>query len=237
MTWRSVTLEAIQRLCHHKQSRQFTRQELLEHQLSHIVVQTASTGATPEQTVSRVLQELRAENYLYFLDNAGSYWYVGDLLPAEAEPLPDEVLDFAIQHHKLQFTDINTHDTVRLSRQRQGQQRLRTLTLANYQTQCALCDLTQPELLVTSHIVRWADALEHRGQLSNVICFCVFHDLLFEKGYLSLDDQYQPLYRPVQAQAITALYQITTPFRSPLSHPPAAEFLRRHRIRTGFEHL
>jgi len=50
---------------------------------------------------------------------------------------------------------------------------LRKKTLANYRESCALCDVNDKGLLVSSHIARWADQPEARGLLSNTICLCV----------------------------------------------------------------
>jgi len=43
-------------------------------------------------------------------------------------------------------------------------------------------------LLVASHVVGWAESVEDRGILANVICLCRIHDALFEAGYWSLSD-------------------------------------------------
>ncbi|NJN96960.1 MAG: hypothetical protein HC875_24125 [Anaerolineales bacterium] len=88
---------------------------------------------------------------------------------------------------------------------RQGQDIVRELTLENYGYQCALCDVSDEQLLVVSHISRWADDHEARGNLSNVICLCKFHDSLFEDGYLSLSDDYKVLKNQV-VQAKLSIY-------------------------------
>ena len=45
--------------------------------------------------------------------------------------------------------------------------------------------------MVASHIARWADNSEKRGDTSNGLCLCPIHDKAFELGYFSLDDKFR----------------------------------------------
>ena len=71
--WQEAVLRAIHRLCQRKGSRVFTRQELINEELPRITEETMTAGATPAQTLSRVLQELRDMQLVEFLDNRGTY--------------------------------------------------------------------------------------------------------------------------------------------------------------------
>ncbi len=236
LTWREATLQAIRELSREQQSRQFSRPLLIQHKLDQITAATHTTGSTPQQTLSRVLQELRDEGMLHFLDNQGSYWLLDEPLMASAEDFPEHVLDAALMQGKLGFADddVPTAESSRTQRQRLGQQRLRYLTLTHYGRQCALCDVAYPELLITSHVVRWGDDPLVRGNLANVMCLCRFHDALFEQGFMSLADDYSPLWKPADSEMMAQVREATRPFRSPSSHPPAPHFLHQHRQRTGF---
>jgi predicted restriction endonuclease len=120
-------------------------------------------------------------------------------------------------------------------RQRRGQARIHKLTVENYRGRCAVCDVTDAELLVASHIVGWADAPEHRGDLSNVICLCRIHDALFEVGYWSLGDNFALLKKDaIRSNTICQVLAGMTAFQAPLNHSPAARFCQRHRARAGF---
>lgn len=146
----------------------------------------------------------------------------------------DEDIDLLIQEHRLRIGCIDTGDELALSRRRRGQQRLRELTLSNYSSTCAFCDVNTPSLLVASHIVGWAEDPEARGILSNIICLCRFHDVLFEQGYLSLTDDLTVLRRPGQtSRTIATLLDNTVKFRKPRNYSPEPEFLCRHRLRFG----
>ena len=51
------------------------------------------------------------------------------------------------------------------------------------------CDVDDRRFLVGSHIARWSDNETLRGQLSNGLCLCVFHDKAFELGLFTLDEE------------------------------------------------
>lgn len=160
----------------------------------------------------------------------------GTPVDVEAQDLTDDAIDHAITTNRLRIGIVETKTATRLARQRSGQQRLRELTLLNYSSTCAVCDVSDPALLVASHIVAWADLPETRGLLSNIICLCRFHDALFEHGYWSLSDDLVVLRKEEQpSRTIARLLTGATSFRRPRNHPPEPLFLRWHRHRTGIE--
>lgn len=63
----------------------------------------------------------------------------------------------------------------------------------NYNSQCCFpeCKISDREFLVASHIARWADNIERRGDTSNGLCLCPIHDKAFELGYFSLDNNFK----------------------------------------------
>ena len=69
----------------------------------------------------------------------------------------------------------------------------REMILASYKTRCAICSLPKPELLVASHIVPWSLDFSLRMNPQNGICMCVLHDKAFDKGLLSITDDYRLL--------------------------------------------
>jgi len=71
--WKTALVNAVGRLCTRERSYTFTRQMLIDAELPHIIADTGSTGRTPAQTLSRVLQELRDMGYIEFIDSAGTY--------------------------------------------------------------------------------------------------------------------------------------------------------------------
>ncbi|OHW61264.1 hypothetical protein EUAN_23880 [Andreesenia angusta] len=54
---------------------------------------------------------------------------------------------------------------------------------------CLICGLNIKELLVASHIKPWSESNNHEKQDSdNGLLLCIGHDALFDKGYISFED-------------------------------------------------
>ncbi len=235
MLWRDAVLDALHRYSNWHDTRLVERQTLIEEELPRIVNDTGSVGLTPDQTLSRVLQELEDDGILFF-SGSGKYLLADSPVDVEAEELPDDAVDFAINSKKLLLGVVPTGDDQAIARRRRGQDRIRELALQGYGHQCGLCDIKDGKLLVASHIVRWADEPEARGNLSNVLCLCRLHDPLFEVGYVAISDSFKVLKREdVPSQMIVAVLRLTDQLRLPAANQPGPEFLRKHRIRTGFE--
>lgn len=61
----------------------------------------------------------------------------------------------------------------------------------NYLGQCAFCEIKTKQFLVGSHIIPWSKDKNFRLDPSNGICLCSFHDKAFDKGFLTIDDDYK----------------------------------------------
>ena len=72
MIWVESVEYAIRRLTSRTGNSVFTRQELIDSELERIVSEVGSTGETPQQTLSRVLQELRTQGIIDF-ESPGVY--------------------------------------------------------------------------------------------------------------------------------------------------------------------
>lgn len=201
--------------------------------MPQIIADSHGSGSTPEQTFSRVLQELRDEHMLEFLQR-GQYFLLDSSVDIANEDLPDKALRLAISHGKLAMPDIAATDVLRLKRQRRGQEKIREMTLESYEHSCAFCDVSDKVMLVAAHISRWADDIPNRANLHNVICMCHVHDPLFEYGYFAMDDRFNILRRPVKSTLISSILASQTQFRPPRDFGPSLMFLESHRTRTGF---
>jgi hypothetical protein len=233
MYWREAVLAALNRYSQRHGTYSVSRQDLIEEELEQIVKDTNSTGATPWQTLSRILQELREERLIFFTSQ-GKYLLASDKIEITKEDLPDDAIDFAITTNKLTIANFPTGEVALVARQRRGQSRVRYIALENYARRCAFCDIDQPDLLIASHIARWADMPEGRGDLHNVICMCSFHDALFEHGYFSLTDDYRIRRKLIRAgRMLAAVLDLTQSFRAPKAFSPTSHYLQAHRVRTG----
>ena len=227
MNWKEAVKLVLKRHALKHATVQIDRRQFLEEEQIEIVNLTNSTGKTPGQTVSRVLQELRDEGFLFF-SSAGKYVLTDMKFDVVTEDAPEDVLENAVSRGGLILRDVNVSDELGTIRIRRGINALRRATLSNYRHTCAICDIQAKSLLVTSHIARWADRPEARGLLANTICFCSLHDSLFEHGFFSLSDDLQLMLRPgIESRSIsTWLTTCTRKFSLPLvSDTPIVSFL------------
>ena len=84
-----------------------------------------------------------------------------------------------------------THDQV--IKARVGQYFFRLSVLTAYNNQCCVTGLRLPELSVASHIKPWAKSNEktERTNPSSGLAFNPFHDKAFDKGFITIDKNYQ----------------------------------------------
>jgi hypothetical protein len=233
MNWKEAVSTALQRYSNRHGTVQVSRSTFVAEELEAIVSMTGSAGKTPDQTLSRVLQDLRDDGILYFA-RSGVYVLNTRPLAAEREDFQEDILENAAEQSLLSLGDIVAGDAIGMQRIREGVAALRKVTLRNYKHSCALCDIHDSSLLVSSHVARWADNPDARGHLRNVICFCRFHDSLFEHGYIGLTDNLEVLRKPnVSSRSISVwLDQCTDAFKVP-EVPPAPEYLHQHRKRVN----
>jgi len=76
LNWAQAVEEAIRRLVARTRDPIFSRQSLIDSELSAIVAATNSQGMTPHQTLSRELQQLRDRGVIEFVDS-GTYRWMG----------------------------------------------------------------------------------------------------------------------------------------------------------------
>lgn len=235
MNWTDATLNAIKRYTEKHNTLLIPRSELIAEEIQNIISDTATTGKTPESSLNYYLQRLRDSGQILFLER-GRYLLVETSLNPDDYDLSDEELVSLAEAGKLLFSAEESAAATVLQTRRK-MQALRKAVLNNYREQCAICDVRSPDLLVTSHIDRWADNPDARGDLSNVLCLCVFHDKLFELGFFYISDQLAIVRyrREADGKMIDAVFASTMPFRSDVNIRPSQRFLRRHRERIGIK--
>ena len=84
-----------------------------------------------------------------------------------------------------------THD--QMIKARVGQYFFRLSVLTAYNNQCCITGLRFPNLLIASHIKPWANSDEktERTNPSNGLALNPFHDKAFDKGFITIDKNYQ----------------------------------------------
>lgn len=72
---------------------------------------------------------------------------------------------------------------------RVNQGRFRDLLLERY-NRCCLCGVENPALLIASHIKPWVESEpKEKLDVNNGFLMCPNHDRLFDKGYITFDDE------------------------------------------------
>ena len=123
-------------------------------------------------------------------------------------------------------------DIVRLTKARRNQDFFRRMILAAYDGNCALTGIAQPDLLIASHIVGWAEEEQARLDPRNGILLNALHDRAFDKHLITFEDDFSLVLSPK-----LDLNDLSRPFfkearlRLPTRFLPDPEYLRRHRDR------
>ncbi|HDS01450.1 MAG TPA: hypothetical protein ENO22_00195 [candidate division Zixibacteria bacterium] len=73
MFWKNAVLDALRRYSERHNTNTVIRSKLIREEIGNIVKDTRSKGRTPEQTLSRIMQELRDDGYVHFVDDDGTY--------------------------------------------------------------------------------------------------------------------------------------------------------------------
>jgi len=131
-------------------------------------------------------------------------------------------------------------EEIRSVRMRIGQERFSAEVRENYGWRCCFpdCEVIDPVLLVGSHIGRWSDALDLRGDVANGLCLCLMHDRAFENGLYTLDRSMNVRVNPIRVSSVRWADKNLHPFdgRAIRNGPivPDARALLMHWERIGF---
>jgi len=101
---------------------------------------------------------------------------VEDLEPESDELLPE---DFTGETRQV------------LTTQRIKQHFFRRAVLSGYRGRCCMSGLSEPGLLIASHIAPWSKDKKNRLNPSNGLCLSALHDRAFDKGFITLSDDYK----------------------------------------------
>lgn len=147
-----------------------TRDRLLAQELDWIVRQTASRGATPAQTLSRELQELRSAGLLLF-EGPGHY-----RVAKATWSQPDVAAAARTQREMLAMVRV-------------GQSRFRAALLARWDHRCPLTGISEAPLLKASHIVAWRACSVERDRINpeNGLLLSALWDAAFDQGLIGFD--------------------------------------------------
>lgn len=91
---------------------------------------------------------------------------------------------------RLVIDQSNTYESQKTLPIRIGQSVFSKNVRDNFKHICCFpnCEVADSSFLIGAHIARWSDNSESRGDTSNGLCLCLFHDKAFEIGLFTLDD-------------------------------------------------
>lgn len=78
-----------------------------------------------------------------------------------------------------------------VTEQRIKQSFFRRAVLSSYGGRCCMSGVSEPRLLIASHIVPWSKDKQNRLNPSNGLCLSAIHDRAFDKGLITLSDDFR----------------------------------------------
>jgi putative restriction endonuclease len=122
-----------------------------------------------------------------------------------------------------------------LTAQRIKQHFFRRAVLSSYRGRCCMSGLSEPRLLIASHIIPWSRDRANRLNPSNGLCLSAIHDRAFDKGLISLTDDYRVmLSEAIRKREEVFIKTVFLPLENqsiemPERFSPNHEFLHHHR--------
>lgn len=110
-----------------------------------------------------------------------------------------------------------------------NQGRYREKLLQKYNSHCCLCGISNPKLLIASHLKAWADSdVNERVNVNNGLLLCPDHDKLVDKYLISFEDDGRLLISPALSEEERNLMRINENMRLDIS-AENIPFIQAHR--------
>lgn len=105
------------------------------------------------------------------------------------QQLDNEVAtEFEVESDYLMPEDFTGETRQVITTQRIKHNFFRRAVLSSYRGRCCMSGLSEPKLLIASHIVPWSKDKANRLNPSNGLCLSAIHDRAFDKGLITLTD-------------------------------------------------
>ena len=161
-----------------------------------------------------------------------------EALIQKACALKEKLLEQSGLPSELVFDDIpvgTTRETI--IEQRVGQSFFRATVLASYDFKCCLTGISVPAFLTASHIKPWKDSDgKEKTNPRNGLCLNALHDRAFDKGFITLDNDYRivvsdKLKKAKNLDQVTRDFIVDTEHKQimlPAKFKPSKEFIQFH---------
>lgn len=215
--WQERLLTEIQKQVSHGGGQVIRRQDLIRSALPQLR-KAFPDARTPEQTLSRVLQELRDAGHIEFV-SPGVYRVLR--LGTERHPPPNERVPASLEHGSQ--TEVRTREV----QYRPYQDWFRSYVVPNFGHACAVCGLAPEWFVQAAHLRPVGRYPELAGDVSSGIALCYNHHRAMDFGAMTIERDrtisiHRSLLRPRSAEtdrALTAYHRkrIRDPLHFPLN--------------------
>ena len=158
-------------------------------------------------------------------------------LGLNAEPTNDEVNEILVPE------DFTGETRTVVTEQRIKQHFFRRAVLSSYRGKCCMSGLSEPRLLIASHIVPWSKDKTNRLNPSNGLCLSAIHDRAFDKGLITLSDDFRiAISRELRNRDEPFVRDVLLPLEGrvielPERFAPTREFVSRHRTEVFLDNV
>jgi len=168
------------------------------------------------------MNKITKDDFLYLLENSEG---VSDF-EYDSRAATGALKDIQNQNY---YVDDEIGEIKRRSKQSVFANQVKT----NYRNRCAICNISTKAFLIGSHIIPWSKNKNIRLDPSNGISLCVLHDKLFDKGYITLDEDLRVLVSSevYKDEALTEYVEKieNKKIKKPVKQEPKAEYISYHR--------
>jgi len=129
-----------------------------------------------------------------------------------------------------------------VTEQRIRQNFFRRAVLSSYHGRCCMSGLSDSRLLIASHIVPWSKDRHNRLNPRNGLCLSALHDKAFDRGLISLDDDFRVMLpKELEQRDESFVREFFLPLAGqPITLPerfiPDIGFLKQHREAVFVDH-
>ncbi len=104
-----------------------------------------------------------------------------------------ETIEEAYPDIEFDLKNLKGEVKIRSVKTRVNQSVFRKMVLKTYSNRCAISGINIPDLLITGHIVPWAENEHERLNPENGLCLSNLYDRAYEKGLICIDTEYKVL--------------------------------------------
>jgi predicted restriction endonuclease len=177
-------------------------------------------------------EKMGIESEEHFQELFGSKFVEINHLPNKQKPKNSKLAPIEYPTNRIiETTEIQVTTKIRI-----GQNFFRQMILSSYGNRCCITGNPIPTLLIASHIIPWHKQSEHRLNPQNGLCLARTHDVAFDRGLITFDENYKLVlssylqeFLPEETLESNFVNYAGKKLRLPEKFQPKPEFLRFHR--------